>query len=207
MRVHMKKKCKLEKRHLSHFPDSEKRRRQLWGHLKELDYFVGQNRRQSVFNRWFLMLPQLAERDLPLPAGCPKHDVLHLFTGAFKLSPWFWNHNLTWLIPTTLWVTSWVALHGLPHKWHYLCFSQTSAFAYTPTQASRSFYCQTCGPGNTESFPSVSGRDATTCPPRWASFSAFYSLSTLFFSQVNHPSTLSLEHPTGRTDWLSIHCF
>lgn len=48
----------------------------------------------------------------PLAAPCMKG-----FPGAVKLSPRFWNCNLTWLIPSTLWVTSCVAGSRDPSSW------------------------------------------------------------------------------------------
>lgn len=45
-------------------------------------------------------------------------------------------------------------VHGTPHhELHSFRFSQTSAFAYTPAQASRSLYPKTSAPDITSSFP------------------------------------------------------
>lgn len=97
-------------------------------------------------------------------------------TGAFRLPPWFWNHNLTWLIPTNLWVTFRVVDSQAPSSQTALSLL-LSDFADTRTQASRPCYPQTPAPDITNSFPSGFCGWSDSVPSLVSSsFSRFYSL-------------------------------
>lgn len=76
MRVHIRK-MQIIKETLVTFSWFWKERVSVVRSLKRIGLLCW-NKRQSFFNRLFLMQHQVAEGGLPSSAGCPQHDVLHL---------------------------------------------------------------------------------------------------------------------------------
>lgn len=149
------------------------------------------------FQQVICQLHRRIEGGLPLSSRCPKHDVLPLFTCAFKLSPWFWNHSHD---------SSPLPSESLPGS--LVTGSLTNA---VNSASLRQVPLHTPGLQiilRSDLWPkqhkvlsfSIQGRSdcITSHHPWWAAFSGFYSLSGTFFSQANHPCALPLDYPTSR---------